>query len=229
LEVRSSLPWFVEAFLYPASREGLIQIGLIVGMSLLIDLFGGIYFRLRLPIMSILRFLLFNLVLFYFAYCVYDSSMGGRRAPAIDLDYLDEIHHFFSRIFLLLGCFAVCYWPASVYYCFRQTDRNFWLLIAGGSVFLPISLLAGVLSNTIGALNPISMVTSISRCFFAYCVLFVMLGVLVMLGFGISKLFNFIGLPGFIFRVVELYLLFIAAYFLGRFYWYNKYKLKWDM
>ena len=233
LEVYSNLPWFVEALIYPAGRDGLIQIGIFVFCALLIYLFGWFLSSFLGPyvgaIVLVLQFLLLGYVLFYFVYCVYDSSKGGRRAPAVAMDHASDVSDFLAQMFLLLACFAICYWPAAVYYCFRRSDYIFRLLVAGGSFFLPMALLAGILFDATHALDPFFIVVSILRSFFAYCGLILTLGIFGLFVAGILWLFNHVLMLGFISNVVNLYLLLVAAYFLGRFYWYNKYKLDWGL
>jgi len=234
LEVESTLPWFINALLYPISLHGIIQIGIFWFGLFLIGLLAPFVFLLfrhyGSVIILLLRALLIGYIAFYFGYCIYDSSRGGRRAPNIRAEHIPHKEDFISQLFLILGCVAVCFWPVAVYYVFaRRTDSNFWALAGCGGFFFPMALLRGVLFDAFDALNPIFIIGSIFRTFLSYCGL--ILSFCVFGGLVAAIVFFLRRLPvlGFISNAVNLYLLFVAAHLLGRFYWWHKDKLDWGI
>ena len=131
---------------------------------------------------------------------------------------------------LILASVAVCFWHVGVYYGFTQRiDLPFWLLCSLGAFFFPMALLAVVLFDATGALNPVFIIGSVIRTFFSYCGLilsFCAFGGLVALGawtFGRFLLLRALS------NAAGLYLLLVAAHLLGRFYWLHKDRLGWDL
>ena len=79
------------------------------------------------------------------------------------------------------------------------------------------------------ALNPIFIIGSIFKTFLSYCGLILSLGIF---GGLVALIFWILGrLPilGFVSNAINLYLLFVAAHLLGRFYWWYKDKLDWGI
>lgn len=178
----------------------------------------------------ILYVLLIGYILYYFAYCVFDSSRGGRRAPNVSSEHIPDKADLLSQILLILGCIAICFLPTAAYYIFtNRIDWFFWLLAAVGFFLFPMALLAGVLFDSFDALNPIMIIRSILSTFLPYCGLilsFCIFGSLVAPIFFLSK-----NLPvlGYVSKALTLYLLLVAAHLLGRFYWNNKDRLDWGI
>jgi hypothetical protein len=234
LEIKRKLPWFIDVLLYPAGLHGIIQIGIFFFLSLLIGLLGwfaSLFLRhYGSVIILFLHILLIGYITFYFGYCIFDSSKGGRRAPVIRSEHIPDKEDYISQLLLMLGCVAVCFWPIGVYYAFaRRTDSIFWALAGCGGFFFPMALLRGVLFDAFDALNPISIIGSIFRTFLSYCGL--ILSFCVFGGLVAAIVFFLRRLPvlGFISNAVNLYLLFVAAHLLGRFYWWHKDKLDWGL
>ncbi|MHC4061340.1 MAG: hypothetical protein ACYSUC_11230 [Planctomycetota bacterium] len=228
------LPWFVDVFLYPASLHGMIYLAIFLIAPVLIGLlerFVLSHVRHYGSVLSLILYaLLIGYILFYFAYCVFDSSRGGRRAPNISSEHVPDKADLLSQILLILGCIAICFLPTAAYYIFtKRIDRFFWLLAAGSLFLFPMALLAGVLFDSFDALNPVMIMRSILRTFLAYSGLilsFCILGSLVALIFFLSK-----NLPvlGYVSKALTLYLLLVAAHLLGGFYWNNKDRLDWGI
>jgi len=234
LEVNRKLPWFIDVLLYPASLHGIIQIGIFFFLSLLIGLLGwfaSLFLRHYGPVIILfLHILLIGYIAFYFGYCIFDSSKGGRRAPDIRAEHIPDKEDFISQLFLMLGCVAICFWPVGIYYAFaRRTDSNFWALAGCGGFFFPMALLRGVLFDALDALNPISIIGSIFRTFLSYCGLILSFCVFGGLVAAIVFFLRHLPVLGFISNAVNLYLLFVAAHLFGRFYWWHKDKLDWGL
>lgn len=233
LTVKRKLPWFVDVFLYPISISGIIHI-VIFWLSLLLLGLLDRFILSRVDLGGIISLWLYMLLIgyisYYFGYCIFDSSKGGRRAPDIAIVHTPDKGDLLSQLFLMLGCVAICFCPVAIYYAFTiRTDSTFWVLAGCGGFFFPMALLVGVLFDATHALNPIFIVGSILRSFFAYCGLilsFCLFGGLVVV---IVRVLNRLPILGFISNIINLYLLFVSAHLLGRFYWLNKDRLDWGL
>jgi hypothetical protein len=231
LVVKRKLPWLIDVLLYPANLNGIIQIGIFLFLLVLYRLLVVLEDRLTrgegMIVCIMFYALVIGYILYYIGYCVYDSAKGGLRAPVISIQHTPDKGDLISQLFLILGCVAICFWPAAVYYGFTQRiDSTFWLLSACGAFFFPMGLLAVVMFDSVNALNPVLIVGSIASTFLPYCGL-----VLLVCGLG-----NFvvIVLPRlavwrFVSNGVTIYLSLVAAHILGRFYWCSKNKLDWGI
>ncbi len=233
-EVERKLPWLIDVLLYPASLHGVVYIAIFLALRLLIDLLGRFVFSYAGPYGGVLSLVLYILligyVFYYFGYCIFDSSKGGRRAPDISIQHTPDKGDLISQLLLILGSVAICFWPVAVYYIFTQrTDLFFWLLSGLGIIFFPMALLTGVLFDSFDALNPILIIRSIFVTFLPYCGLILSFCVFGGLVAVVLLVLRRVPVLGFLSNVVKLYLLLVAAHLLGRFYWWNKGKLNWEV
>jgi hypothetical protein len=254
LEVKRSLPWIIDIFLYPLSASGMIHLAVFWLGPVLLGLVNRLIlsrFILGVIIAAFLYIMLVGYAFYYLSYCIFDSSKGGRRAPDISVQYAPDKAEIISQLFLILACIAVCFWPAAVYHLLvKRTDLIFWLLSTCGIFFFPMALLAGVLFDATHALNPIFIVCSIFRAFFKYCGLvlsFCVLGGLAakiicdisslpkpqdILGAvtQVFLIFNYFFSATFVYKAAAfIYLAMVAAHLLGSFYWWHKDKLNWGI
>jgi len=233
------LPWLIDAFLYPVSASGMIHIAIFVFLPILVSLLAGLLASFLSPYLQhgtpyILAFLtvpfyivFYGYVFYYIAGCVVDSAKGKRHAADVTMPETFNAGDLVSQIILLLGCFAICFWPTGIYYVFAQrTDLWFWLLSACGSFFLPMSFLRGVMFDSFDALNPIPIIQSICSTFLPYCGLVVFF--LAVGGFT-SLILPRLPLWDFLSAVIKIYLIFVLAHRLGWFYWWYKDRLNWGV
>ncbi len=233
------LPWLVDAFLYPISASGMVNLAVFVLLPRVIAFlvgvlaaflspflqFGTRYIILFLTIPFYIVFICY--VCYYIAHCVIDSAKGNRRASDLPIADTFDVSDLISQTIVLLGCVAICFWPVAVYYVLTQrTDAWFWLLSAGGTFFLPMSFLAGVMFNSFDALNPMRVVRSIGRAFLSYCGL-------VLFFYAVGGLIA-VALPrlamwAFARQSIQIYMAFVLAHRLGWFYWWQKDKLGWGL
>ena len=229
LAVKRKLPWFIDAFLYPISASGVIHIAVFAFLPLLVSFIVRLvpdphFAWLAYPVYIVFVGYLF----YYFSSCVLDSAKGGFRAADINVQTATfDIQDCVSEIFLMLACMAICSLSAAVYYLIvRRTDLLFWILAACGIFFLPMTLLRGIMFDSFDALNPISVINSILKTFLSYCGLVVFFC-------GIGGFVVFILPRLVIWRLVSsairIYLLFVTAHLVGRFYWWHKDKLGWGL
>jgi len=227
------LPWPIDAIVYPLNLIGIIHLValwllLFFLCPLVMDLGLGteyIPFVYTLPVAY---------AVYYFAECIRDSAAGGRHVPDFWIHPADSGKwDCLSRLFDVLGCVAMCFWPVSVYYVVQErTDLIYWLLLACGGFFFPIVLLAVVLFDSFSALNLILIVGSILRTLVSYCgmVLLFVCGALLFVKIDF-RLYGFRRLPTvpFLLRLVQLYMIFVAIALLGGFYQRHKDRLDWEV
>jgi len=224
--------WFMDVFLYPTSWDGLVQMGIILFLGFLITILNR-YLSLAAHygtmIYLLLRVLLMGYLFYYLALCVADSAKGGTRAPDTFALDIPDVKSLVLKVFLMLGCLAICFFPATIYYILTgQRDFIFWIMAGIGGFFFPMALLAGLLFDALDALNPVLIAGSIIRAFWPY-------GGLILsfyaLGGFFYALFSAVGrrpYMSFIAGGIILYMLFIEAHILGRFYRGNKDRLGWE-
>ncbi|MGD0077885.1 MAG: hypothetical protein ABSB91_04565 [Sedimentisphaerales bacterium] len=232
------LPWLIDILLYPTSIAGLVHLALFVLVPSLVSVFlrllgvllapslregtGYIISWVAVPFNAVF----YCYVLYYLSHCVIDSARGQIRAPDITTETFD-FGDLFSRAVVLFGCVAICFWPVAVYYIFTlRTDMWYWLL-CGYSVFvLPMSLLSGIIFDSLDALNPITLARSIIKTLFSYLKLLLLLCVIS--GLAVVVLPRVLPLV-FLARIVRIYLCFVVLHLLGRFYFRYQEKLNWEV
>ena len=142
LEVKRKLPWYIDALLYPISIAGIIHLLVFVFLPLLLSSFITLMISFlpkisqyaagyAMGFMYLVFYVFFGgYVCYYFADCVIDSSKGGFRAHDINMQSIAiDRDDLIAQILLLLGCVAICFSPAAVYYIFMErTDLTFWIL-----------------------------------------------------------------------------------------------------
>ncbi len=230
------IPWFIDILLYPISASGMIHLAFFwLGLLLigLLDRFIFSRFDLGGLISLWLYILFFGYMFYYLAYCVFDSAKSGRRAPDISTQNPPDRAELLSKLFLILACVAICFWPVAVYYIITErNDLIYWLLLACGGFFFPMVLLAVVLFDSYNALNPILIIGSIFRTLLPYCgmVLFFYAGALLFIETEppINRFWLLPTVPS-IFNGVQLYMIIVAVGLLGRFYCRNEKKLNWEV
>lgn len=230
-------PAFWRVFTYPVNGPGLSVIAIYAGVPYL-------WVLLLYPLPLMLRnaaFLAGLLVkgavalssFWYLTVCIRASAEGQIKAPNVfEYSQDDSLFDWLRQFFLIAVTVSLCIAPAFVVRHYLQiNDAVFWTILGTGLFLLPMSLLAMVIFDTIRALNPILIIASIFSTFFSYAVVVLLFFVPVMLFFGLSMLkdgsVNLILL--LLMRAVGLYLLMMDTYLLGRFFYYNEEKLRWDV
>jgi len=233
------LPWLIDAFLYPISASGMINLAVFVIAPEFISFLVFVLVSLLAPflqsgtsyIMTLLTlpfYIVFGCyVVYYVAHCVIDSSKGHRRATDLPMANIFSIRDLVEQTILLLGCVAICFCSTGFYYLFTgRIDYWFWVLSALGVFFFPMFFLRGVMFDCFDAMNPIEIFRSILSTFLPYCGL-----VLFFMALGGSAVAVLPRLPllGFLQTCIILYLVFVLAHRLGWFYWWYKDKLGWGL
>jgi hypothetical protein len=233
------LPWLIDAFLYPISASGMINLAVFVILPQLVSLLVFVLASFLAPFLQsgtsyITRlltapfYIVFGCyVVYYVAHCVIDSTKGRRRATDLPMANIYSAGDLVAQVILLLGIVAICFCPAAFYYIFtKRIDFWFWVLLVLGGFFFPMCFLRGIMFDSFDALNPIEISRSILSTFLPYCglVLFFMaIG-----GFAVAVLPR-LPLWGFLRMGIIFYLVFVLAHRSGWFYWWYKDKLGWGL
>lgn len=226
--------WPIDVLLYPTSGPGLTVLVLLTVAPLLLEII-----RRFVPLGGYMgtAFLVFSFVVglyaaWYFAECVHDSAQGGTRAPECVGAGRSEM---WSRVSYLLAVCIIYLVPFVLYTMFAPgRDAVFWGLAAYALVFFPIGLLAMVVNDSISALNPLFLLGSIFRTLLQYTGLLIVLaavGALLWLGSQVGMeedemrpfWLEAVGLA------TSVYVAFVLAHILGRFYWRNADRLDWGL
>jgi len=240
---RRKLPWLIDIFLYPTSKPGLIMFVIFVGVPLIIRILlmllnlsilifpPLIVFVLPIGILgSIMNFLIWLYIYWYFCECIRDSAGGGLRAPET-LANTPGPGDLLWQCLRILGCLIIFLSPMLIYYlCARQTNTVFWALLGYGLFFFPMSLLAVVMFDSINGLNPTLLLGSIFSTFLHYCglaILFYGVGLLFVAVLSVRP--QVAVLNYFFSKTLFIWLLLVAGHLLGRFYWRNQEKLNWEV
>ena len=233
------LPWLIDAFLYPISASGMVNLAVFVIAPEFISFLVFVLASLLSPYLQtgtsyIIRlltapfYIVFGCyVVYYVAHCLLDSSKGHRRATDLPMANIFSAGDLVAQTILMLGCIAICFCPTGFYYLFtRRIDYWFWVLSALGGFFFPMCVLRGVMFDSFDALNPVEIFRSIISTFLPYFCLvlfFMALG-----GFAVVVLLH-LQLWGFLRMCIIFYLVFVLAHRLGWFCWWYKDKLGWGL
>jgi DNA-directed RNA polymerase subunit RPC12/RpoP len=225
------LPWFIDIFLYPLSAAGLTTLGIIIIIPLLINIAIGLLgpFGLLLVIPGfVIRIVIGLYYLWYIAECIRDSAEGGIRAPET-MANAPGLSEMFWQWLRILVCWLLFVGPAVYYYVYTDsTDTIYWSLVAFAVLFLPMSLLAVVMFDSLRGINPLLVIGSIFSTFFQYCGLILILGAVVLTTQATRNMPRDRWLA-FISGYIGIYLMLVVSHLLGRFYWRYEEKLNWDV
>jgi phage FluMu protein Com len=234
------LPWAIDIFLYPLCRSSLIILTLGTVIPLVLRVILKLSRALALAfapalipwVLSIIAhwgaMLVFVLyITWYVAECIRDSAAGGIRAP--DTTALTPgVSELIGQSLTVLACAGTCVAPA-ILFTDGGTDPLFWILYGLGGFLFPMALLAVTLFDSLRALNPILLLSSLFSTFLPYCLLAAFCCATYLLPpLAIRCLLNEFWLYGYLLLFVTFYLALVLAHLVGRFYWRNEERLNWD-
>lgn len=228
---RRRLPWIIDIFLYPMSFWGLINLAIFIGVPLLIDILSKVvpFFLTVLfgLVSSVVEIIIVLYMYWYLAECIRDSAEGGLRAPKVIGD-VPGVADMFWQMINIAGCLIVFFAPFVLYMLFtKKAGVIFWLLLIYAVFFFPMALLAIVVLDSVSGLDPRLIYKSIANTFRQYLALVLLfVAAVILIGVLGPKVEKSIGWA-FLFRCACIYLLFVAAHLLGRFYWRYQEKLNW--
>ncbi|MDH4238622.1 MAG: hypothetical protein OEW48_03565 [Phycisphaerae bacterium] len=230
---KRKLPGFIDVFLYPVSFWGLVYLGIFIVTTLFLNTVGKIipyYFACFFGvIVSVIKVLVVLFMFWYFAECVRDSVEGGLRAPKVIGD-TPPLRDMFRQMVDIIVSLVIFFGPFFLYvFIARRAGIIFWLLLIYGIFLFPMALLSFVVFDSIAGLDPRLIYKSISNTFWQYCGL-VLLFIAAVLVIGVlGQKASESGYMVILVHFAGIYLIFIAAHLLGRFYWKYQEKLKWDV
>jgi phage FluMu protein Com len=235
------LPWMIDVFLYPVTKLGL----------LILLLCGGIPFALR-PLVIFSQDLtaafmpgLFLLIPLFFAHwgslllaglyinwyvaeCIRDSAAGSVRA--VDTTATTPgFGELFGQSLTVLACAGAYLGPAFLYAQNHDADPIFWTLFGVGGFLFPMALLAVTMFESLRALSPVLVVTSVFSAFIPYCLLATFCCAACLLPLQLTRLWFNNSWPleyGYLF--LTFYAAVVLAHLVGRFYWKYEERLRWD-
>ena len=227
------LPLCIDVFLYPVSFWGLVNLTIIIAVPLLLDFLQKIMISwlscLFFLIALIIKVIIFLFMYWYFAECVRDSAKGWLRAPNVRGDVPGAVDMFLQMI-NIIGCLLIFFLPFVIYvWGARRIDIIFWLLLIYAVFFFPMALLAVVVMDSPVGLNPRLLYNSISKTFYQYCGLVLLIVAAIFLIGMLGWKWGESRYLAFVVRGVSTYMVFVAAHLLGRFYWRNQEKLNWKV
>jgi len=227
------LPWIIDIFLYPANIPGLINLAMFIVVPMLIDILWPIV-PVQLSILFglggvAIKALVFLYMYWYFAECIRDSAGGGLRAPNTLRDR-PCIADMFWQMVNIVGCLFVFWAPLVFYILFaRKAGVFFWLLLIYAVFFSPMALLAVVLFDQPSALDPRLLIRAVSSTFSQYSRLVLLLAAPFLLVGMLPKSVWQAEPVATVLHCTSVYLAFVAAHLLGRFYWRYQDKLNWEV
>jgi hypothetical protein len=218
------------AFAYPFKHDGLVL--LIVGtfFYLVINFLGSHAMIAGFVLMLFGTGYLLN----YMQRILTTSAMGENRMP--DWPDFSDMEDIVNPFVQTLGTVLFSFGPLILLKIFAPADAAWknWALIAAviwGCVYFPMSFTAVAMFDSLGALNPLLIISSIAKIFTPYLLTIILLSAIVSaILFGIPLLENILPipfLPSIISEFLSLYLLTVEMRILGRLYWTKKNELGW--
>jgi DNA-directed RNA polymerase subunit RPC12/RpoP len=225
-------------FLFPLNGTGLGMIGLFVlsrlilwlGMVGAAALLGVIGLALAV-ILAVISFLIQIYACSYTCLCVQASSQGQIKAPDTLQHDMGGLWEMIKQVLRIIAALGFCAMPAIFYYYhYKNQDYLFWTIAAAGWFFLPMMMLSSIMYDSLAGLNPFLVLFSAFRLFFRYVLLVLALTIpagLFICIFIYSKILGMlVTLPA---QAVLLYLAFVGAAMLGRFFKVNEERLGWNI
>jgi hypothetical protein len=188
---------------------------------------------------------LFGYMYYYFSGCIIAAAKDERFAPDVTFEDTPNFLDLLRRFFLISVCFLICFGVVILYvfsnylspfYIFGRGDELFqwqaepiyWVFFGAGCFFFPMFLLAAVMFDSITALNPFLIISSIISTFVPYCAFALLfLGIGLLMNYLVRFIFGW-G-PALFVWGADIYLMFIASYVLGRFFHRYESRLNWEV
>ncbi len=236
------LPWFIDIFLYPLNRAGLMTLLVCVGVPFLLHAVTKFAGLLTMAFFPFIVFHVLLLVLFwaseavflmymnwFVGECIRDSARGQIRAVDT-VGMTPGFGELIGQALLLVATVAVTCGPAIIYYKeTRRTDGVLWILFGTAGFVLPMALLGVAMYEGLRGLNPICLAISTLKTLPQYTIrapFCYLVGILIPAG--IYYLLNYWPL-GHLLLLAAYYLWLVLAHQLGRFFYKNDETLNWDV
>ncbi len=220
-------------FLYPACRQGFVNMGLIVLFIYLGNIvrFAGnlLIFPANLIVSIIIDLMVWGYFFMYLNHCIRDSAKGGLSAPDSlpGGNGIDEIKDDLQWGLIPLAC---CFLPFILYSSFVENPDSlvYFLLIFCGMFVYPMIYLRSVIIGDFSALNPVAILFNIIRFLPGYLIIlagiaivFAPMTLIYILANRNATATTLVSVPWFVYSSV------VMAHFIGRFYCLRSEKLDW--
>jgi len=226
------------AFIFPFQEDGLfVLIAGAVFYSLLAFASRFLFF-IGLAVMVGLT----GYMVAYLQSIITTSALGRNRVPGWPdfSDYTDLFGPFWQSLCTVIVSFGPALGLSFALFHYEFTLRTnpppwiAWALlpaVAWGCIYYPMGFLAVTMFDSIGALNPLVIIPSIFRIFWAYSLAVLLCAIIYMANrFGALLLATVLPLPivtTLIIQFISLYLAMVTARLLGLLYWTKKSELGW--
>jgi len=235
------LPGPIDIFLYPLCRSSLIILTLGTLIPLILRFFVKLTRELAMVFMpglipwivsviahwgALLLFVLY--VTWYVAECIRDSAAGGIRAADTTAS-TPGVGELIGQSLTVLACAGACVAPAFLFTNGDETEPLFWILYCLGGFLFPMALLAVTMFESLRALNPVLLLSSLFGTFGPYCLLAAVCCAIYLLPpYTIRCLLDERWILGYVLVFATFYLALVLAHLIGRFYWKYEERLNWD-
>ncbi|MFA5423449.1 MAG: hypothetical protein WC374_06280 [Phycisphaerae bacterium] len=236
------IPFFIDVFLYPLNKSGLIMLAVFIGVPFTFRVFNWFMSLGMLSLPALLPFYLlvgiiawmvkaviFLYMFWYLAECVRSSAEGWIRAPETTA-ITPGIFEILWQVFEIVLCTVLFFAPAAVYYYHvRETDWKFLAILLSGTFFYPMAILSVIMFDSLTGLNPLVIIGSIFSTFFGYVLLAAFTALFAWSFLVIMRYAILFFAVEWAIIAVSIYLLMVGAHILGRFYYRYERKLNWDV
>jgi hypothetical protein len=231
------------AFAFPVRGDGLYS--LVLGALMLVVINGILYLSLRTGVISFTLLLLkifgVGFVVAYMKQILAATAIGEDRLPDWP-EFTEFSSDILSPFLQMVGTFLFCFAPALILKIYLSTQdhalsadpvyRGLVLaLIVLGCFYLPMAFTAVAMFDSVAAVNPLLILPSIKRVFWAYLLTVAVLLAILILNFLLNAFFlayvNLPILPDVITELTGLYLLVVEVRLLGLLYRCKKTELGW--
>ncbi len=229
----TSIPWFIDAFLFPLNGPGLTMLTVLFLGPIIITLIGsalGFFGAIMFGFFFLARLVFILYTVWYLGLCIEDSADGQNRAPSVFTHGQDDgLGEMFIELIRFVVCILLCLAPAQIYRSTtEQVDATFWIINLAGLFLLPMMLLAVRMHESLAGLNPILIIVSILKTHISYCAVVLAFFIpITAIHFIIEQSGEAGLLVNSISSVATLYLMFVACHILGRFYCRKEARLDW--
>jgi DNA-directed RNA polymerase subunit RPC12/RpoP len=232
----------LNVFTFPFSISGIIHFLIFWLGPFLIGLFpltspSSLFLIHTTCVALLFDILLFAYLFHYLSDCVIAAAKDECYAPDISFGDVTTIGDLIRHLLLLFIAAFICISPLIIYgilldlrydlvFVVGGTDIVEWLFFGISVFFFPMFLLAVSMFDSVAALNPFLIIGSIASTFLPYCgvfVFFLIIGIIMMRIASIAPGWNIVSWG------LDVYLMFIAAYILGRFFRRYEDRLNWEI
>jgi len=235
-------PWFIDIFLYPLNRAGLMTLLGCVGVPLLLQATTKFFGILTMAFAPAMVFWVLLLVLFwgavggcllymnwYVGECIRDSARGQIRA-ADTIGETPGLIELFGQALYVAASVLATFGPAIIYYAeTRRADAILWVLCGAAGFVLPMALLGVAMHEDVRGLNPIRLIGSTLKTLPQYTIrapfCYLLCALIPAAIYYILKFW----IAGHALMLAAYYVWLVLAHQLGRFFYKNDETLNWDV